>query len=262
MNFPPGDTLFDYSSISFTTKNIGWIRTSGSIDANHRLTKIFKTSDGGHNWVRQYIDNTSGGWIIFVVDSLHCWINGNAGNLLIYTTNGGDKWDSTDVSSYNLSSIYFFDEKKGIALSEVRPWFTTDGGKSWNAGDSIHVKIGVLDFVDGNRGWIISGTCDSHRTDTGSISYTIDGGKTWMYKDSTAAVMLGIEFADSLVGYAVGRSGVGSSGYIYSTINGGNEWTRKQLLSSGPMIDVGFLNRSNRVDNRNIRENMADNRRR
>jgi hypothetical protein len=49
MNFPPGDTLLEGSSISFATKNIGWINTSGSIDADHRLTKIFKTRDGGHN---------------------------------------------------------------------------------------------------------------------------------------------------------------------------------------------------------------------
>jgi photosystem II stability/assembly factor-like uncharacterized protein len=241
MNFPPGDTLLTYSSISFATKNIGWVHTTGNIDADHRLTKIFKTRDGGHNWVRQYIDSLDSGNINFVIDSLHYWTIVVWGNLLISTTNGGDKWESTDISDYKLRSIYFFDEKKGIALSETRPWFTTDGGKSWEAGNSSHVIIGTLDFVDSNKGWS-SNPSSPVATDAGSIAITIDGGKTWMYQDSLTAVLLGIDFADSLVGYAVGTNGKSSTGFIYSTINGGNEWTHKQFLGSGPMLDVGFLN--------------------
>jgi photosystem II stability/assembly factor-like uncharacterized protein len=186
------------------------------------------------------MDYSDGGRLIFVIDSLHCWVNGGAGNLLISTTNGGDKWDSTDISNYTLRSIFFFDEKKGIAFNEIRPWFTSDGGKSWEAGDSSHVRMGLLEFVDSKKGWMCS-SLSPVATDAGSISYTIDGGKTWMYQDSLTAILLGIDFADSLVGYAVGTNGKFSTGFIYSTINGGNEWTHKQFLGSGPMLDVGFL---------------------
>lgn len=242
MNFPPGDTLLEFASISFATKSIGWISTSGRIDADHRLTKIFKTRDGGHNWVRQYMDRSDSGNQSFVIDSLHYWTVAKAGNLLISTTNGGDKWDSTDISKNKLGLIYFFDAKKGIAFTYVRPWLTSDGGKSWIAGDSSLSTRGTHDlvFVNSNKGWM--GSSVSSITEHGSISNTIDGGKTWTYQISQSAIMFAIDFADSLVGYAIGTDGFFSVEYIYSTINGGNEWTRKQFLNKGSLFDVGFLN--------------------
>ncbi|MFZ0456645.1 MAG: hypothetical protein WAM24_23045, partial [Ignavibacteriaceae bacterium] len=118
MNFPPGDTLLYNSNIIFYSKNIGWIGTSGPISNNppiYFVTKIFRTSDGGHNWKLQYIDSLYGGGLYFA-DSLHCWAYKGTNNLL-YTSDGGVKWEIFDLPNASIYKMYFWDDNEGIALS-------------------------------------------------------------------------------------------------------------------------------------------------
>lgn len=251
MNFPVGDTLLSNTEIAFTTKNIGWIVTSGNIDNNsppmYYATKILKTTDGGHNWVLQHSVSTFGGGFVFTVDSLHCWAYdcyayGNEKQGFVFTSDGGAHWNKCTMPIPWVSRPYFFDIKNGIVLSKGRSWFTTDGGMSWKAGDSSGPLPLYPDifFVDSNIGWI-AGACP-WATDSGAIANTTDGGRTWSYQDSITAILFGMDFVNSYVGFIVGTNLSFSTGYIYSTTNCGNDWTHKPVYRSGPMIDVGFLN--------------------
>ncbi len=252
MSFPEGDTLLNSSSILFATKNIGWIGTSGPVDTNippsEYSTKIFKTTDGGHNWMLQYRNSSYGGGLFFAIDSLHCWAYGGSGNLLC-TSDGGATWDTSSISGEMddyFTSMFFFNSQTGIAFNRYR-WFTTDGGRNWSkGGDTIMTFPSPWDvyFINDRLGWMVS-EMTPYSTDAGYIAHTTDGGKTWSYQDSIALKMLAVDFIDSLRGFAVGTNWNNSTGFIYSTIDGGNIWTWKQFIGSGVFWDIGFLDDKN-----------------
>ena len=246
MNFPPTDTLLYNSKIAFATKDIGWIITTGPLDMNdplsYYLTKIFKTVDGGHNWVVQKsLDSSFGASSIFTTDSLHCWAIGND---LLFTSDGGNTWNTFIIGDNNFYTTHFFNNKEGIALSLKKPWFTTDGGNSWTAGDSSLISLRTINnvvFADRNRGWFVS-DFSPVATDGGAIANTVDGGKTWAFQDSNTAIMYGVDFVDTLTGFAVGTNGSWGTGFIYSTTDGGKQWSYTQDFTMGILFDVSFFN--------------------
>jgi len=244
MNFPPSDTLMEISRIAFATKEIGWIITTGQIDVHNPqsnyLIKIFKTVDGGHNWALQKsIDSSFGASSIFTTDSLHCWAFGDD---LLFTSDGGVTWNAYRFPKNDVYTTYFFNNNEGIGLSYTRPWFTTDGGVSWTPGDSSLIQLRTLNdvvFTDRKRGWFVT-DYSPLATDRGAIANTVDGGKTWAFQDSNTAIMNGVDFVDTLTGFAVGTAG--SSGFMYFTTNGGKQWSYTEDFTSGEMFDVGFYN--------------------
>ena len=246
MNFPPSDTLMEISRIAFATKEIGWIITTGQIDVHNPqsnyLIKIFKTVDGGHNWALQKsIDSSFGASSICTTDSLHCWAFGDD---LLFTSDGGATWNAFRFPNNDVYTTYFFNNKEGIGISYTRPWFTIDGGMSWTPGDSSIIQLRTINdvvFADRNRGWFVS-DFSPVATDGGAIANTVDGGKTWTFQDSQTAIMFGVDFADSLTGFAVGTNVSFGTGFIYSTKDGGKHWTHIQDYNSGLMLDVGFYN--------------------
>jgi len=246
MNFPPSDTLMEISRIAFATKKIGWIITTGQIDVHNPqsnyVIKIFKTVDGGHNWVLQKnIDSSFGASSIFTTDSLHCWAFGDD---LLFTSDGGVTWNAYRFPKNDVYTMHFFNNKEGIGLSYTRPWFTTDGGVSWTPGDSSLVQLRTINdvvFADRNRGWFVS-DFSPVATDGGAIANTVNGGKTWVFQDSNTAIMYGVDFVDTLTGYAVGTNGSWGTGFIYTTKDGGEHWTHSQDFTSGLMFDVSFYN--------------------
>jgi hypothetical protein len=80
-----------------------------------------------------------------------------------------------------------------------------------------------------------------YSSDAGYIAHTTDSGITWNYQDSVTAVLSAVDFVDSLRGFAVGSNFTGGTGFIYSTTDGGNLWTWRQFIGSGPFEDIGFL---------------------
>ncbi|HUV13724.1 MAG TPA: YCF48-related protein, partial [Acidobacteriota bacterium] len=117
---------------------------------------------------------------------------------------------------------------------------TEDGGRSWD-----HVRIATdadlyrVDFVSSSEGWVaggrmrISETNESMRHDQrggyGYIFHTTDGGKTWECQFAERGrLLLGLDFVNEKVGYAVGERG-----YLLKTKDGGEHWTA--LPTTGTM---------------------------
>ncbi len=257
MKFTPSDSLFRVANnIVFATKSTGWFSIYCSDIArppSQHYTKIFKTTNGGYNWfVQKIMENDISDYNLFTTDSLHCWIYTSEGKLL-YTIDGGTNWEETYIDPnptehlYLFRNLYFFNSEEGIVLKyPSRPWFTKDGGKSWTAGDSSKVYFygGDISFINREKGWIVS-ELTPYGSDVGYIANTTDGGKTWRYQDSVTHKVSGVDFVDSLYGFAVGANWNNSSGYIFSTSDGGKNWQVIQILYSGAFWDVGFLDNKN-----------------
>jgi photosystem II stability/assembly factor-like uncharacterized protein len=252
MSFPESDTLLISSSISFATKNIGWIFTSGEIDDNiprKYSAKILKTTDGGNSWfLQKYLGDFFASYSICVLDSLHCWAIDESGDLM-FTSNGGADWDTSYISGMGgdyFTSIFFFNSQTGIAFNRYRS-FTTDGGYSWLQRGETAMTFPIpsdVYFVNNRLGWMVS-EMTPYASDAGYIARTIDSGKTWSYQDSIAPKMSAVHFIDSLRGFAVGTNVDNSTGFIYSTTDGGNIWSWKQFIGSNAFWDIGFLDGQN-----------------
>jgi photosystem II stability/assembly factor-like uncharacterized protein len=253
MSYPQGDTLLDNSSISFATKNTGWIFTSGHTDINvppnQYSSKILKTTDGGKSWALQkYVNDSFDPHSIYTTDSLHCWAINTQGNL-IFTVDGGSKWDTSSINSEQSGfpiAMYFFNNSEGMALNNKHPWFTNDGGKSWIKGDSSLLSLTASDivFVNKRLGWVVS-PVTRFATDAGYIATTNNSGTTWNFQDSITAKMFAVDFIDSLRIFAVGTNWNNGTGFIYSTADGGKTWTYQQFIGSGAFWDIGFLDDKN-----------------
>lgn len=67
-------------SVSFPDDNIGW--AVGYEGASSSMSIIYKTTNGGNNWIRQYENNGSQLAYVYFVDILTGWACGTNGMLL------------------------------------------------------------------------------------------------------------------------------------------------------------------------------------
>ncbi|MBU1064792.1 T9SS type A sorting domain-containing protein [bacterium] len=254
----PDDIIgFHWSSnIYFTNQDTGWISTVGAEkneSGNYDLVrKIYRTEDGSSTWVRKFIYRQelvieyAKNYAIFSMkpDYFIAMYNDSVAGVLI-TEDGGETWIDRKIAEEHLSSsiskIHFFDKLNGIAFNEHR-WFTSDGGYTWEKSNDTFENRTPSDvcFVNDSLGWMVSGG-NIHWTDAGYIANTIDGGKTWQYQDSVTAILSGVDFIDSLKGFAVGTNFRFSTAYIYSTTDGGENWDIQGFYGEEEYDDIGFL---------------------
>jgi photosystem II stability/assembly factor-like uncharacterized protein len=124
-------------SIRFVDSNLGWI-----VGHNHNrgrgYWKIYKTMDGGENWIKQYSNDAP--WnlafgSIQMIDSNNGWAVGGEGEI-VRTTNGGNDWIQN-----NYMSGWFY-----LSLSFTNPslgWVVGGGGTIIKYQESLHDTIHV-----------------------------------------------------------------------------------------------------------------------
>lgn len=126
----------------------------------------------------------------------------------------------------NLIAAWFFDAKKGVAISSSG-WLveTADSGQTWiRKAAAVAPMYGAsrLQFDSTSTGWLLNA---SYTGD--SISKTTDGGTSWWVP--LAPVDFGglsdFHFIDAQTGWAVGRTGA-----ITRSIDGGQSWARQASL--------------------------------
>jgi len=199
-------------------------------------TGYYLTTDAGAHWTWLHVESE---WLD--PDKLSM----NAGGLwlqyrarIYHSQDGGASWSQafgTPVSESpsDLSAVWFFDAKKGLAVG-TGGWLleTGNGGRSWSrkaltGNDSfIYSK---LQFVSPTTGWM-SGAW--------GISKTNDGGATWW----TPVIADGLtdandfHFTDAMNGWAIARSQA-----LFSTVDGGETWQEQTNFGFGPQA-IRFLN--------------------
>lgn len=196
---------------------------------------VYKTTDGGENWLalstgtRDYLDG-----IVFV-DSLHGWVSafeapvGTGDGKIFATKDGGFNWtQQLQTFETNFWDIHFTTKDSGWAVgSNGMVAVTLNGGNSWELEKISNADLGAVDFVDSEHGWIVGGKY-SWPNPTGFIYKTIDGEKTWSEVYSAEpAYYSGVDFPDLTHGWVSDWWGD-----ILYTNDGGLCWQRKTTVNN------------------------------
>ena len=166
----PQGIMEDFREISFPSQNTGYVNTGGA---------IYKTSDGGSNWVFQtsmyytydlnFLNNNTG-YAVY-----HEFSTSN--NSLVKSVNGGASWDYSFTSSPNYYIYYqFINEGTGFLCPDNDVLYkTTNSGASWIPRSFNSEYIMKFDFPSVDAGYMI-------RESTGYKLYkTTDLGVNWNF---------------------------------------------------------------------------------
>jgi photosystem II stability/assembly factor-like uncharacterized protein len=207
-----GIISYDLASVFFLSADTGFtVGASG---------KIYKTTDGGTNWLLQTSNVSVYLSSIFFINSTTGWAVGNSGTI-IKTTNGGTTWGGQGSGSTNaLTDVYFTDENHGWAVGYSRTLLrTTNGGNAWVTGNSgIGTSQDLLSvyFTDTLNGIAISCDLNSyynsslpHYYSKGSYIYkTTNGGTSWSTQSNKVfSPLYSINFASDYIGWISGEGG-------------------------------------------------------
>lgn len=151
-----------------------------------------------------------------------------------FTENGGDDWDFKFIENYTeLSSVHFFDRKKGVTADRVTH-FTNNGGATWTHFliPEGEVPGGIFDGAFGSpaNGWGVG--------PFGTVARSTDAGKTWTYLD------LGYNEVRFKSAEAFGEqyTWIVSSDLLLRTIDGGKNWQEINLQNAVDAPPVRYNN--------------------
>lgn len=213
---PTGNELEGVDMISATE---GW--------AVGQVGTILHTTNGGITWASQNSGVTDPLYAVRFLDALHGWATGN---IMLYTTDGGQTWlrgNSLTASNYGLD---FADLNNGWAVGIGGVVFrSTDGGRNWSwLLTSTTANLKDVDFVDGQNGWAVGAD--------GAIIHTTDGGSTWSLQTSnTTAYLDGVSFINAKEGWAAGGN------VILHTTNGGTTWQPETVPANTWVYSLVFV---------------------
>lgn len=192
---------------------------------------------------------------------------------ILYTTNGGTSFDSTDLGATGFNDIFYVSPQIAYAING-KLWKTTNGGKNWTA---IYTFSGsgffpnLLFFLNEQNGWAVannvlyktvnSGVSWTPITNHGlttsgsenslfftdvntgyygnetTIKKTTDGGANWSTVYTTAfdfGSFHNLHFINSQLGYLTDNN------LIMKTTDGGATWTREVNLANNSAIELHF----------------------
>jgi photosystem II stability/assembly factor-like uncharacterized protein len=162
------DAYPDY--VQFINENVGW-------GLMMRGYNMFKTIDGGKNWVIQRVDSSINLSSLYFLDAnIGFTVSDSPGKNIFRTTDGGNTWESYSIPLTYLNTVHFTDSLTGWAAGTYNRYpnyrsqivKTTDGGNSWIEQESPLID-GLTDlfFIDKNIGWGVGSS---------GIIKTINGG--------------------------------------------------------------------------------------
>jgi photosystem II stability/assembly factor-like uncharacterized protein len=188
-------SAFDYSmsSVFFTSKDTGYI--VGAIG------KIFKTTDGGTNWVQKVSNTTNNLISVFFTNTNTGYAVGESEKIL-KSSDGGETWVSMASGvQTGLFSVHFPEENIGYAVGPGAIVKTNDGGINWTIQDpGITGGFYSVYFINKDTGYVVGFE--------GIILRTNNGGIQWNVQISgTTQTLHSVYFTNEFTGYAVGSNG-------------------------------------------------------
>ncbi|MFL1011866.1 YCF48-related protein [Flavisericum labens] len=168
-----------FDDIFFIDKNIGWA-------ANGYYAAVYKTTDGGKNWIEQLNEVTlEGNYYFRTIEFLNEDIGflGTLNDKFFKTTDGGDNWTAVTNISPNPPAICGLNTVGTSTIYGCGAYFTpahiiksTDSGNTWQFIDMSAYANALVEiyFLTEDIGFV------SGRNDNGAtILKTTDGGLTW-----------------------------------------------------------------------------------
>ncbi|MDN5215985.1 YCF48-related protein [Fulvivirgaceae bacterium BMA12] len=240
----PNTDSLDFRDILAFDENICFIISIGL------PAKIFKTTDGGKNWMESYSNEKEG--VFF--DAIDFWDRQHGiafsdpvdGHLLIITTgDGGDTWQ--EIPKENIPPAlegeggfaasgtcltvygdkYAWIGSGGVKASRV--FRSADKGQTWQVAETPVIQgrpstgIFSLAFKDPLNGIAVGGDYRADRLRGANAAITRDGGKSWVLitkNQPNGFKSCVTHFGDPKKNYLIA---VGTSGTDYS-LDGGNTW--------------------------------------
>lgn len=228
----------DINDITFTDDSTGYAVSRGGFAGSCNVGfSIYKTIDGGENWIRLRAGITERLVGVHFVNSLVGWIAAETSKVL-KTTDGGMTWvEQTSGVGSGYNAIWFLDENTGFVTGNngmLRR--TTNGGATWTTITSgTTTNLNRIFFYDDQLGFIAG--------QNGTLLKTVNGGNSWTTQNFGAAVLRDVAFTSPTTGYAIGFSG---GEKIWKTENGGTDWTSSSIAVTArrvvfPTENTGYL---------------------
>ncbi|MDN3675790.1 T9SS type A sorting domain-containing protein [Flavobacterium paronense] len=252
----PGDVIGSMSdpglNISFINPSTGWVLKSFGTYDNPLGAVVYKTTNGGANWNRTVLSNTTGDLAIQIqfVDANNGWalyynmITGTP--TFLKTTNGGTTWETTNGAGI----FYYVNTNIGWAYSagpsQLPPYSiykTVDGGSSWTPQftDNSAGELNAMQFSDLNNGWVVGSKGKIFKTTNGGTNWTAvtNTGITSSYDSKT------LYFMNSSTGW-IGSKLNGSPGnaIVLKTTDGGASWITQNTPALNP-FSISFWDENN-----------------
>jgi hypothetical protein len=126
-------------------------------------------------------------------------------------------WFAGNIDAQNSGICY----STGIHFAK-----STDFGLNWSSGPSADFTFdGGVDFLDNNntKGWTGGGQISP--SSEGWSHSTTDGGLTWSARISFPYPIRAVKFLNDTLGFAAGGNLYQEAGGIYTTVNGGLNWS-------------------------------------
>jgi photosystem II stability/assembly factor-like uncharacterized protein len=198
--------------LCFLNERTGWVVGGYWDDAGTISREVFRTTNGGVNFTRLYIDSVQTAFSKVIFKDINTgWII--TYNKLLKTTNSGINWSQCD--SLNITNFYFINSITGWACTSGGTVYKTiNGGLNWIPYSvSPGSYLVEIYFIDNNTGWVCSSSPYIYKSTNSGMNWIAYGtGLT----DWTSS----IEFYDHSWGWASS-----DSGKILTTTNGGVNWT-------------------------------------
>ena len=209
--------------ITFTDEYTGYaLARFGNFVTCASTFALYKTVDGGENWVKMKTDvETDAKRSFHFVNSMVGWI-AEEGSEVLKTTDGGVTWTSqTSGVAPTLNDIWFRDLNNGFLVGpNGMIQRTTNGGSTWSTMSSVtSATLTRIYFYSNTLGFIAASN--------GQILRTTNGGSSWTPINTGLTTLYDISFTSTQNGYAVGT--IGSDRYLCTTVNGGLSWTTSLL---------------------------------
>jgi photosystem II stability/assembly factor-like uncharacterized protein len=176
---------------------------------------MFKTTNGGQNWVNLNIGVSLGFDDICFINRDSGYVCENTFNNLYVTTNGGTNWmlRNNGLTS-NPFKLFFLNFSTGYCGADFTLYKTTNAGANWSLVSTFSESVKSIFLLNENTGWLGFGN-------NAIIRFTSNGGNNWITQPNAGfgGSITEIVFFNSQLGYA-------ASGtiYIYKTYNGGQNW--------------------------------------
>jgi len=155
------------------------------------------------------------------------------------TIDGGDSWTLQTTLGRPIKRISFSDSNNGVVLGNFNNreiYATSNGGLTWRYVNNLRSNMHDMDFSVSGVGYVAG-------WDVGAVIYkSVNGGINFStsYK-SNVGVIYGIHTIDASRAWACG-----SSGRVYQTTNGGNNWSFSIPAGvSGNLREIYFYDASN-----------------
>lgn len=199
---------------------------------------IVHSGDGGLTWSTQHQGVGGRLWSVHFPAPDSGYVVGED-DLLFRTSDGGDLWTDRPTIGFNLTDVYMFDSRNGLAVGRDDILKTIDAAASWDIyldEDDFVSSLYSVTFADRNHGWAVGGGANK-------ILITLNGGGTWdPVPNPTGQILMDVTFVNSSHGWAVGVGGT-----IVHTADGGATWTKQTVGTSGTLHGVDFWDTDNGV---------------